>query len=126
MHVDGNRLVSSPLTTTLVLGEREAALVDPPLTRERTSTVADWVERSCRRLTHIYATHGHGDHWFGTAELIPWTATTSTHHPERDTPPSRRRTSSARSTGRSFPLARGVSRSFGEPRAVGAARPQGQ
>jgi hypothetical protein len=29
---DGNRLVSSPLTTTLILGEREAALVDPPFT----------------------------------------------------------------------------------------------
>ncbi|WP_331728115.1 MBL fold metallo-hydrolase [Streptomyces sp. NBC_01176] len=67
---DGNRLVSSPLTTTLILGEREAALVDPPLTREQTRTVADWVERSGKRLTHIYATHGHGDHWFGTAELI--------------------------------------------------------
>ncbi|MCX4432138.1 MBL fold metallo-hydrolase [Streptomyces mirabilis] len=66
----GNRLVSSPLTTTLILGEREAALVDPPLTREQTRTVADWVERSGKRLTHIYATHGHGDHWFGTAELI--------------------------------------------------------
>jgi glyoxylase-like metal-dependent hydrolase (beta-lactamase superfamily II) len=28
------------------------------------------VERSGKRLAVIYATHGHGDHWFGTAQLI--------------------------------------------------------
>lgn len=67
---NGDRLVSSPLTTTLISGEREAALVDPPLTAEQTRHVADWVERSGKQLTHIYATHGHGDHWFGTAELL--------------------------------------------------------
>ena len=26
-------------------------------------------ERSGRRLAYVYATHGHGDHWFGTGEL---------------------------------------------------------
>jgi glyoxylase-like metal-dependent hydrolase (beta-lactamase superfamily II) len=43
--------------------------VDPPFTRTQTQAVGDWVERSGRRLAYIYATHGHSDHWFGTAEL---------------------------------------------------------
>ncbi|GAX55310.1 MBL fold metallo-hydrolase [Streptomyces olivochromogenes] len=67
---NGDRLVSSPLTSTLIFGEEDAVLVDPPFTREQTEQVGDWVERSDRRLTHIYSTHGHGDHWFGTAELV--------------------------------------------------------
>lgn len=67
---NGDRLISSPLTSTLIFGEEDAVLVDPPFTREQTEQVGDWVERSGRRLTHIYSTHGHGDHWFGTAELV--------------------------------------------------------
>ncbi|MEU2618443.1 MBL fold metallo-hydrolase [Streptomyces sp. NPDC007157] len=67
---NGDRLVSSPLTSTLIFGEEDALLVDPPFTREQTEQVGDWVERSGRHLTHIYSTHGHGDHWFGTAELV--------------------------------------------------------
>ena len=66
----GGRIVSSPLASTLILGERDAVLVDPPFTREQTEAVGDWVERSGRRLAHIYATHGHGDHWFGTGRLL--------------------------------------------------------
>ncbi|MET7897303.1 MBL fold metallo-hydrolase [Streptomyces mirabilis] len=67
---DGGPIVSSPLASTLILGEREAVLVDPPFTREQTQQVGDWVERSGKRLAYIYATHGHGDHWFGTGELL--------------------------------------------------------
>jgi glyoxylase-like metal-dependent hydrolase (beta-lactamase superfamily II) len=32
--------------------------------------VADWVEGFGIRVTRIYATHGHGDHWFGTDLLM--------------------------------------------------------
>jgi glyoxylase-like metal-dependent hydrolase (beta-lactamase superfamily II) len=32
--------------------------------------VGDWIEKSGKTLTHIYATHGHGDHWFGTDQLL--------------------------------------------------------
>jgi glyoxylase-like metal-dependent hydrolase (beta-lactamase superfamily II) len=59
----------SPLSSTLIFGTQDAALVDPPFTRAQTRAVGDWVERSGRRLAYIYATHGHGDHWFGTADL---------------------------------------------------------
>jgi glyoxylase-like metal-dependent hydrolase (beta-lactamase superfamily II) len=67
---DGGPIVSSPLSTTLIYGERDAVLVDAPFTRDQVRVVGDWVERSGKRLTHIYATHGHGDHWFGTDLLM--------------------------------------------------------
>lgn len=67
---DGEAIVSSPITSTLIHGERDAVLVDPPFTHDQIRQVGDWVERSGKRLTVIYATHGHGDHWFGTAQLV--------------------------------------------------------
>ncbi|MEU1443996.1 MBL fold metallo-hydrolase [Streptomyces mirabilis] len=67
---DGGPIVSSPVVSTLIIGEREAVLVDPPFTYAQTQLVGDWVERSGKRLAYIYATHGHGDHWFGTGELL--------------------------------------------------------
>jgi glyoxylase-like metal-dependent hydrolase (beta-lactamase superfamily II) len=59
----------SPLSSTLITGAQDALLVDPPFTRTQIQAVGDWVKRSGRRLAYIYATHGHGDHWFGTGEL---------------------------------------------------------
>jgi glyoxylase-like metal-dependent hydrolase (beta-lactamase superfamily II) len=67
---DGSPLVWSPLSSTLIVGDQDALLVDPPFTRTQIQDVGDWVERSGKRLAYIYATHGHGDHWFGTAELV--------------------------------------------------------
>jgi glyoxylase-like metal-dependent hydrolase (beta-lactamase superfamily II) len=67
---DGNPIVSSPLASTLIFGEHDAVLVDPPFTREQVARVGDWIERSGKRLAFIYATHGHGDHWFGTGLLM--------------------------------------------------------
>jgi hypothetical protein len=66
---NGDRLVWNPLASTLIFGEHDALLVDPPFTHAQVRQVGDWVERSGRRLAYIYATHGHGDHWFGTGEL---------------------------------------------------------
>src|SRR5271169_1195636 len=67
---DGAPLAWSPLSSTLIFGAQDAVLVDPPFTRTQIQRVGDWVERSGRRLACIYATHGHGDHWFGTGELV--------------------------------------------------------
>jgi glyoxylase-like metal-dependent hydrolase (beta-lactamase superfamily II) len=67
---DGSPIVSSPVASTLIYGERDAVLVDPPFTREQVNRVADWIERSGKHLTAVYATHGHGDHWFGTDMLL--------------------------------------------------------
>jgi glyoxylase-like metal-dependent hydrolase (beta-lactamase superfamily II) len=59
----------SPLSTTLIYGDNDAVLVDPPFTREQARAVGEWVRASNKNLTHIFATHGHGDHWF-TAGLL--------------------------------------------------------
>src|ERR1700677_4983778 len=67
---DGSPIVSSPLASTLIFGDHDAVLVDAPFTREQVAAVGDWSERSGRRLAYIYATHGHGDHWFGTDLLL--------------------------------------------------------
>ena len=67
---DGSPIISSPVASTLIYGERDAVLVDPPFTREQVKRVGDWIERSGKHLTAVYATHGHGDHWFGTDLLL--------------------------------------------------------
>ncbi|MFN6543833.1 MBL fold metallo-hydrolase [Mycolicibacterium nivoides] len=67
---DGSPIVSSPVASTLILGEHDAALVDPPFTHDQVRRTAEWVEKSGRTLKFIYATHGHGDHWFGTDALL--------------------------------------------------------
>jgi glyoxylase-like metal-dependent hydrolase (beta-lactamase superfamily II) len=65
----GAPLQWSPISTTLISGATDAVLVDPPFTVEQTQWVGDWIERSRKRLTYIYVTHGHGDHWFGVSLL---------------------------------------------------------
>jgi glyoxylase-like metal-dependent hydrolase (beta-lactamase superfamily II) len=67
---DGSPIVSSPVASTLILGENDAVLVDAPFTFEQIDRVGDWIQRSGKRLAYIYATHGHGDHWFGADRLI--------------------------------------------------------
>ncbi|MFG2306661.1 MBL fold metallo-hydrolase [Actinacidiphila glaucinigra] len=61
---NGDRRMFSPLSVTLIHGERNAVLVDPPMTTVQGEAVAQWVEASGKNLTHIFVTHGHGDHWF--------------------------------------------------------------
>ena len=67
---DGSPIISSPVASTLIYGERDAVLVDPPFTYEQVQSVGDWIERSGKHLIAVYATHGHGDHWFGTDLLL--------------------------------------------------------
>jgi glyoxylase-like metal-dependent hydrolase (beta-lactamase superfamily II) len=67
---DGSAIVSSPVASTLIFGEHDAVLVDPPFTHDQVQRVGDWIENSAKTLTFIYATHGHGDHWFGTDLLL--------------------------------------------------------
>jgi glyoxylase-like metal-dependent hydrolase (beta-lactamase superfamily II) len=67
---DGSPIISSPVASTLIYGDQDAALVDPPFTREQVQRVGDWIKKSGKKLTYIYATHGHGDHWFGTDLLL--------------------------------------------------------
>jgi len=66
---NGERAGWSPLSATLIHGRNDAVLADPPFTREQAHAVGDWVQASNKNLTHIFATHGHGDHWF-TAGIL--------------------------------------------------------
>lgn len=66
---NGERRMFSPLSTTLIYGSNDAVLVDPPLTTDQAASVGDWIKASGKNVTHIVATHGHGDHWFTAGVL---------------------------------------------------------
>ena len=55
----------SPISSTLISGERDAVLVDTFITMEQNRSLAEWAAASGKNLSAIYATHGHGDHFFG-------------------------------------------------------------
>jgi glyoxylase-like metal-dependent hydrolase (beta-lactamase superfamily II) len=55
----------SPISSTLISGERDAVLVDTAITVDQNQKLVDWIVGSGKNLTTIYATHGHGDHFFG-------------------------------------------------------------
>src|SRR5258708_18776232 len=59
-----------PISSTLISGERDAVLVDTPITVEQARALANWVVATGKNLTTIYATHGHGDHFFGTSTVL--------------------------------------------------------
>jgi glyoxylase-like metal-dependent hydrolase (beta-lactamase superfamily II) len=52
-------------TVTLIYGERDALLVDTFLSEVQTAELADWIVQSGKRLSTIYITHAHADHFFG-------------------------------------------------------------
>lgn len=66
---NGDRPMWQPMSSTLIYGPTEAVLVDPPLTIKQAEALADWVKSFGKKLSYIYITHGHGDHWFGTKPL---------------------------------------------------------
>ncbi|BCW05702.1 MBL fold metallo-hydrolase [Arthrobacter sp. NtRootA1] len=66
----GESFVTSPLTLTLITGERDAVLVDAPYTYGQIERTRNWIKDSGKRLAFVYITHGHGDHWLGVEELL--------------------------------------------------------
>jgi glyoxylase-like metal-dependent hydrolase (beta-lactamase superfamily II) len=59
-----------PLTSTLIFGGRDAVLVDALETIAEATALADWIALHQRRLTTIYITHGHADHFLGLSVLL--------------------------------------------------------
>jgi glyoxylase-like metal-dependent hydrolase (beta-lactamase superfamily II) len=59
----------SPISSTLISGRRDAVLVDTFLTVKQNRKLVEWIEKSGKNLTTIYATHGHGDHFFGVKAI---------------------------------------------------------
>src|SRR6202030_898319 len=60
----------SPISATLISGERDAVLVDALLTVGQANDLADRVAAHGKNLTAVYITHGHGDHWFGLGAVL--------------------------------------------------------
>jgi glyoxylase-like metal-dependent hydrolase (beta-lactamase superfamily II) len=57
-------------TSTLISGERDAVLVDALLTTDEGRRLAKWVRDAGKRLSAVFITHGHGDHFFGAGPLL--------------------------------------------------------
>jgi glyoxylase-like metal-dependent hydrolase (beta-lactamase superfamily II) len=56
-------------SATLIYGEHDAVLVDTFLTNDQNAELVDRVAATGKNLSHIYITHGHGDHFFGIHAL---------------------------------------------------------
>lgn len=59
----------SPTTSTLVFGDHEAVLVDAQYITQDIEDLGDMIEQVGRKLTTIFITHGHADHYFGMDRL---------------------------------------------------------
>jgi glyoxylase-like metal-dependent hydrolase (beta-lactamase superfamily II) len=59
-----------PTTSTLIFGAHDAVLVESLMTVREATVLADWVALHERRLTTIYITHGHGDHYLGLSVVL--------------------------------------------------------
>lgn len=70
-YQNSTNLEFSPTTFTLIHGAHEAVLVDAPASINHSHQLADWIEATLngKRLSSIYITHGHGDHFLGSVIL---------------------------------------------------------
>jgi glyoxylase-like metal-dependent hydrolase (beta-lactamase superfamily II) len=57
------------VTSTLISGEHDAVLIDAQFTLADAKAVAAKVQASGKKLTTVYVTHGHPDHYFGFVAL---------------------------------------------------------
>jgi glyoxylase-like metal-dependent hydrolase (beta-lactamase superfamily II) len=60
----------SPCASTLVTGETEAVLTDTGHIKSDVSELGDMIEQTGKRLTTIFITHGHLDHFLEIGQLM--------------------------------------------------------
>ena len=60
----------SPCASTLVTGETDAVLTDTGHIKSEISELGEMIEQTGKRLTTIYITHGHLDHFLGIGQLM--------------------------------------------------------
>jgi len=57
-------------SVSLLTGEKEAVLIDALITCSEAEHVVEWIRATEKRLTTVYITHGHGDHFFGLNSIL--------------------------------------------------------
>jgi glyoxylase-like metal-dependent hydrolase (beta-lactamase superfamily II) len=60
----------APSSSTLISGPTEGILIDALLTFDNADQIAAWAKRFGKKITGVYITHGHSDHWLGLARLL--------------------------------------------------------
>ncbi len=60
----------SPTTATLVSGATEVVLIDALYLKDDVQDLGDLIERTGKKLTTIYITHDHADHYLGFGPLL--------------------------------------------------------
>jgi glyoxylase-like metal-dependent hydrolase (beta-lactamase superfamily II) len=59
----------SPTTSTIVSGPTEAVLIDAQYLKDDVRDLGDLIERTGKKLTTIFITHDHADHYLGSGAL---------------------------------------------------------
>ncbi len=67
---DGEVATWAPSSSTLIYGPTEGILIDALLTFDNADQIAAWANRFGKKITGVYITHGHSDHWLGLARLL--------------------------------------------------------
>ena len=66
----GEEATWAPSSSTLISGPTEGILIDALLTFDNADQIAAWAKSFDKKITGVYITHGHSDHWLGLARLL--------------------------------------------------------
>jgi len=70
LHFEQGGGTFAATTSTLVSGKSDTVLIDAQHIRTDVAALADFIGRTGKKLTTIYITHGHADHWYGAGDLV--------------------------------------------------------